>query len=102
MKKTLTRVGSLLLTLTLLAGLLTALTPAAHALTLEEKQRALVLTAFAYYDKGFPVQYDSTGLSVVGKSKHGALRITYETPPEFATKDETLFSVCSDFCYQTF
>ena len=69
----------------LLAGLLPMLATGASALTLEEKQRALVLTAFAYYDKGFPVQYDSTGLSVVGKSKHGPLRITYETAPEYAT-----------------
>ena len=102
MKKTMIRIGSLLLTFVLLAGLLPMLATGASALTLEEKQRALVLTAFAYYDKGFPVQYDSTGLSVVGKSKHGPLRITYETAPEYATKDETLFSVCSDFCYQTF
>ena len=71
-----------ILTLVLFAGLLPALT--ASALTLEEKQRAVVLTAWAYYDKGRPVQYDSIELSVVTKGKGGARRITMETAPESA------------------
>ena len=102
MKKSMTRIGCFLLVLVLLAGLLPVLTVGAAATTLEEKQRAIVLTALAYFDKGRPVQYDSIELSVVAKGKGGARRITMETPPEFATKDETWFSVCSDYPYQCY
>ena len=101
MKKT-SRICSLLLALMMLMSLLTALTPAASATTLKEKQDAIVQTAFAYYDKGAPVQYDSIELSVVSKGKGGARRITMECPPEFATKDSTWFSVCSDYPYQCY
>ena len=86
----------------MLAGLLPVLTASAAATTLEEKQRAIVLTALAYFDKGRPVQYDSIELSYTTKSKGGARRITMETAPEFATKDETWFSVCSDYPYQCY
>ena len=102
MKKSMIRIGSLLLALVLLAGLLTALAPAASAVSLKEKQDAIIQTAFAYYDKGAPVQYDSIGLSVVTKGKGGCIRSTHEMPPEYATKDETLYSVCSDFTYQVY
>ena len=91
-----------LLALTLFAGLLPVFTASASALTLEEKQRAVVLTAWAYYDKGRSVQYDSMGLSVVPKKHYGTLRSTHEVPPEYATSDETAYSVCSDFTYQVY
>ena len=102
MKKTLTRIGCLALAVVMIVGLLPVLTGTASATTLEEKQRAVVATAFAYYDKGHPVQYDSIGLSVVAKGKGGAIRSTHGCAPEYATPDETMFSVCSDFCYQVY
>ncbi len=102
MKRTLVRTAGLLLTLALCAGLLTALAPAASAVSLKEKQEAIIRTAFAYFDKGAPVQYDSMGLSVVSKGKGGAIRSTHETAPEYATPDETMYSVCSDFTYQVY
>ena len=92
MKRLWKRTLCLALTLALCAGLLTAFATPASALSLEEKQRAVILTAFAYFDKGSPVQYDSKGLSVVGKGKGGTLRITHEAAPEYATPDETLYS----------
>ncbi|MBR2896327.1 MAG: S-layer homology domain-containing protein, partial [Oscillospiraceae bacterium] len=100
MKQMTNRICSLLLTLVLFAGFLPVTTASAY--TLEEKQEALVQTAWAYYDKGFAVQYDSTDLSIVPKGSYGPLRITHETPPEFATPDETFFSVCSDYAYQIY
>ena len=92
----------LLLMLALCAGLLPVFAVSASAVSLEEKQRAVVLTAFAYFDKGRPVQYDSIGLSVVPKDSGGTIRTTHEVAPEYATPDETMFSVCSDFCYQVY
>ena len=102
MKKLCKRVLCLALTLALSAGLLTCFALPASAVTLEEKQRAVILTAFAYYDKGRAVQYDSTGLSAVPKARGGTLRSTHETAPEYATPDETVYSVCSDFTYQVY
>ena len=100
MKKISVRICGLLLTAVMLAGLLPAFS--ASAVSLEEKQRAVVLTAFAYYDKGAPVQYDSAELSAVAKKNGGAIRSTHECAPEYATPDETIYSVCSDFTYQVY
>ena len=102
MKRFCKRFLCLALTLALCAGLLTVFTVSASAVTLEEKQRAVVLTAFAYYDKGRPVQYDSKGLSDVSRVNGGAIRTTQDKAPEFATPDETIYSVCSNFCYQVY
>ena len=102
MKTRFTRIGCLLLTVVMLMGLLPMLAASASATTLEEKQQAVIATAWAYYDKGRPVQYDSRGLSTVSIAKGGANRTTWECPPEYATPDETLFSVCSDFTYQVY
>ena len=102
MKKPLLRVCSLLLTIVMTAGLLPAFTAHASAATLEEKQAAILATAWAYYDKGRSVQYDSRGLCSVSKGKGGVRRITMECAPEYATPDETLYSVCSDFTYDVY
>ncbi|MDO4846319.1 MAG: cohesin domain-containing protein, partial [Oscillospiraceae bacterium] len=96
------RAVCLLLMLALCAGLLPSFILSASAVSLEEKQRAVILTAFAYYEKGFAAQYDSVDLSVVPKDKGGAIRSTHSVAPEYATPDETMFSVCSDFCYQVY
>ncbi len=102
MKNTTKRICCLLLTIVMIVGLFPVLTGTASAVSLEEKQRAIILTAFAYYDKGAPVQYDSMGLSDVKKARGGTLRSTHETPPEYASPDETAYSVCSDFTYQVY
>ncbi len=102
MKNTTKRICCLLLTIVMIVGLFPVLTGTASAVSLEEKQRAIILTAFAYYDKGAPVQYDSMGLSDVKKQRGGTLRSTHETPPEYASPDETAYSVCSDFTYQVY
>ncbi|MDO4846462.1 MAG: hypothetical protein Q3977_07565, partial [Oscillospiraceae bacterium] len=96
------RVVCLLLMLALCAGLLPSFVLSASAVSLEEKQRAVVLTAFAYFDKGRPVQYDSIDLSIIPKDDGGTIRSTHEVAPEYATPDETMYSVCSDFCYQVY
>ena len=102
MKKTLVRICSLLLLAVMILGLLPTVTAHASAATLEEKVQAIIATAWAYYDKGHPVQYDSAALSVVGKFKGGATRASRESAPEAATPDETIYSVCSDFTYQVY
>ena len=102
MKKTLIRIGTLVMAVIMIAGMLPAMTASASAYTLEEKQRAVVMTAFAYYDKGIAVQYDSKSLSAVSGAKGGATRTTQEVAPEEATPDETIYSVCSDFTYQVY
>ena len=102
MKDSVKRICSLLLTVVMIVGLFPVLAGTASAYTLEEKQRAVVMTAFAYYDKGIAVQYDSKSLSAVGGGKGGATRTTQEVAPERATPDETIYSVCSDFTYQVY
>ncbi|MBR2976929.1 MAG: S-layer homology domain-containing protein, partial [Oscillospiraceae bacterium] len=102
MKKTTTRIGSFLLMLVMLAGLLPVIAAPASAYTLQEKRQAVIQTAWAYYDKGRALQYDSIDLSIVPKTDFGPLRVTYEVTPEYATPDETMFSVCSDYCYQIY
>ncbi|MBQ3072269.1 MAG: S-layer homology domain-containing protein [Oscillospiraceae bacterium] len=100
MKKT-TRIGTFLLTLALFVGLLPVMSAPASALTLKEKQDAIVAATWAYYDKGLPVQYDSINLSVV-KRIAAPIRSTYYVSPEDASPDETIFSVCSGFCSLVF
>ena len=92
MKKTTTRIGSFLLMLVMLAGLLPVIAAPASAYTLQEKRQAVIQTAWAYYDKGRALQYDSIDLSIVPKTDFGPLRVTYEVTPEYATPDETMFS----------
>ena len=104
MKSFSTRAICLFLMLALCAGLLPAFAVTASAVSLEEKQRAIAMTAFAYFDKGFAVQYDSIDLSIItkGSGLGGTTRQTNKVAPEYATPDETMFSVCSDFCYQVY
>ena len=92
----------LLLALVLCFSLLPVLGVQATEETLEERQQALVAAAYAFYDKGQWVQYDGTTMVSVYRSLGGKTRSTNECGPEFATQKETVYSVCSDFCYQTF
>ncbi|MBQ7566644.1 MAG: hypothetical protein IJT18_05950 [Oscillospiraceae bacterium] len=86
---------SLLLTLCMLFSLL----PAASAASLNEIQQAVVATALAYYDKDPLVQYDSTSMTAQERLACGTSRIRSGDSPEMAATDHTLYSVCSDFCY---
>ena len=96
------RALSLFLAALLLAGLLPALTASA-ADTLTERQQAVVAVALAYFDKGHPVQY---GRAVLSEDVHrydgGRVRQTACEAPEYATANETFFSVCTDFYDQVY
>ena len=104
MKQIAKRTVVFLLTLILAASLLFAVIPGASAAeTLEERQQAVVTVALAYFDRGQSVQYDGTTL-VTGTPRKagGKTRSTNSEAPEYATPNETLFSVCSDFAHHVY
>ena len=93
------------LCLSLVLLLCAALLPVtgASAETLEERQQAVVDVAWAYYDKGHSVQYDGTPMvDEIDRSNLGKSRSTNEVSPEYATPNETMFTVCSDFAHQVY
>ena len=103
MKRLFLRSVCLLLALTFCAGLLPALTVGASAAVTEERQQALVATAMAYFDKGHSIQYDgSTIVGTIKRADGGKTRSTNQVAPEYATPQETMFSVCSDFAHQVY
>ena len=103
MKHYLKRTVSLLLTLVLFAALLSGLTVSAAGVTTEQRQQALVASAWAYYDKGHNVQYDgSTIVDFIGRKDGGKTRSTNQSSPEDATVQETMYTVCSDFAHQVY
>lgn len=61
-------------------------------------QKALTETALAYYYKETQVQYDSSTLTYQPKSVAGANRISSGSSPEMAAADNTVYTVCSDYC----
>ena len=66
-------------------------------------EEALANIAFAYYSKGDKMQYDSSHLTDMTAYLGGLIRMTPESAPEAATKDNSFYSVCSCFtylCYQ--
>ena len=103
MKNYLKKTVSLLLTLVTLAGLLSGLCINAGAATLEERQKVVMATAFAYFDKGHSVQYDGkTQNTAIKRTDYGKTRSTYRSSPERATPNETMYTVCSDFPCQVY
>ena len=93
----------LLLTLALCAGMLAMLGGTASAATLEERQQGVVAVAWAYYDKGHSVQYDgSTLVDTINRTDGGKTRSTNQVSPEYATPQETMYTVCSDFAHQVY
>ena len=92
----------LLLTAVLFIGLLPVLAAPAAAASLEERQQAIVAVCFAYFDKGRSVQYDGATISPGAIRGRGYTRSTNEVSPEYATPDETMYSVCSDFAHQVY
>ena len=96
------RAISLLLALVLCVGLLSAL-GSASAASLEERQKIVVATALAYYEKGQSLQYDgNTICNDIARKYGGKTRSTNQEAPEYATPNETLYSVCSDFAHQVY
>ena len=95
MKRIWKRSVCLMLTLVLCAGLLSALTVGAAAESLEERQQAVVTLAWAYYDKGHSVQYDGATINrTINRNDIGKTRSTNQVAPEFATPNETMYTVC--------
>ena len=65
-------------------------------------EEAVVAAALAYYAKNPYVQYDSTYLSDLSPYAGGTTLLSTLTPPEEATSDKNLYSVCSDYTYQSY
>lgn len=76
------------------------------AATLEERQQAVIETAYSYYLKGKQIQYDGGSLTRANVKEFGfdvaGTRASYEVSPEEATSQETLFFVCSSFVYNVY
>ena len=90
-----------LLLAAVLCALLLPVSGASAADTLEERQQAIIATALAYFDKGNPVQYDRTHIVPnIPRKDGGKARITPQEAPEYATKYETIYSVCADYPHQ--
>ena len=93
------RMAAMLLTAAGLCGLLGGTASAADSK--EEKQRAIVETAIAYYLNGKDQQYDSMPLSEgYTRDEGGNIRHAHYFSPEDATPDQTTFSVCSEYCFE--
>ncbi|MBQ7255368.1 MAG: S-layer homology domain-containing protein [Oscillospiraceae bacterium] len=100
MKQRITRLVALI---ALIAAIFTLTVPMASAQqAANARQKAVVDTALAYYYKGKPMQYDSIALSNIGKGVGGDDRRSYQVAPEVATKDNTVYTVCSAFCYEVY
>jgi plastocyanin len=67
--------------------------------TTENRQKAMVETALAYYRKGAMVQYDNASLCVLGDAD--SMRTSHDegNTPEMASPDNTIFHVCVSFTY---
>lgn len=76
------------------------------AASLEERQKAVVETAYSYYWKGKQIQYDNSSLTRANVKDFGYdvrfYRGTYDISPEEATSQETLYFVCSSFVYNVY
>ena len=64
------------------------------------RRQAVLETAYAYYLKADCVQYDSTPLVYRKGAEYS--RRTKEGKPEDATEDNTYYTVCSSFPYETY
>ena len=103
MKHCLKKTTCLFLALILTAGLLSGLSIGASAASITERQKAIVDVAWAYYDKGHSIQYDGTALvTAIDRSNLGKSRSTNQVAPEYATPNETMYTVCSDFAHQVY
>lgn len=93
------------LILALLAAVGCAVFVYGGASSLENRQKAIVETAVAYYNRGFSIQYDSaalTRMSLDGTGAYANQRETEGRSPEDAVLSDRMFSVCSSFCWEIY
>ncbi|MBQ7566015.1 MAG: DUF11 domain-containing protein [Oscillospiraceae bacterium] len=96
------KILALLLTVSLLLGV-TVLSVSAEEIPREDFEAAIIETAMAYYNKGLPIQYDSNPWTIQSKNDWGgACRLTSGAAPEEGSSDYTIYSVCSDWCYDVY
>ena len=69
--------------------------------TVENRQKAIEETAFAFYHKNPYHQYDDAPLSVLGKTSDGARRTSahMNNTPEMISPDQPVYQVCGGFVY---
>ena len=92
----------LLLALMFFAGLL-PVQASAKETTVEERQKQAVAAALAYFDKGHSVQYGGKAINdYIHRYDGGKTRSTNNASPEYATPNETMYTVCSDFAHQVY
>lgn len=65
--------------------------------TRADLEKAIVELAWSYYAKGAYVQYDSQSLTAVSIHNGGEQRSTKEVAPEYGTKDQTIYAVCTAY-----
>lgn len=72
------------------------------AYTREELEAALVETAWGYFLKGSKAQYDGGNLTGVSAMNGGVRRPPLVSVLEDATGDNTIYTVCSDYCWSVY
>ena len=71
----------------------------------DPREAAIVETALAFWRKGAFMQYDSSLLTVDGESNMlpgVTIRMSSGLPPEEATRDRTVYTVCTSFAMEVY
>ena len=71
----------------------------------DPREAAIAETAAAYWRKGAAMQYDSSPLTIYDKNNFtgkGILRMSDGAAPECATKDRTVYTVCTSFAMEVY
>lgn len=82
-----------------------AVAPQARADAPDPREAAIAETAAAYWRKGAAMQYDSSPLTIYDKNNFtnkGPLRMSDGAAPECATKDRTVYTVCTSFAMEVY
>lgn len=75
---------------------------AAEYVTRKDLEDAIATTGWAYYAKNPWVQYDGRHVSWLSGYVGGTARFSAKMPPEHATEDMNLYSVCSTYPHLTY
>ena len=78
---------------------------AALAENVDPREAAIAETAAAFWRKGAAMQYDSSPLTIYDKNNFtgkGILRMSDGASPECATKDRTVYTVCTSFAMEVY
>ena len=69
--------------------------------TVENRQKAIRETAFAYYHKNPYHQYDDSAMSILGRTADGPRRTSahMNNTPEMISEDQPVYHTCSGFVY---